>query len=680
MILPFLFLIIAQFTKDDSKSNDYVRITSLEYKAVVVDEPGSRGKVVITERLTFECQAASEDNPFWELWRALPENYTDGVKVDYKVNSVRQVLNNNQYIIFEETKKLYWEDEDYISKAPGYGPGKWHHSKGPFDDYKNLECIMIYVDGLYRETVVFEIEYEMYNAVLRYADCSELYITLYSEETIKFLDSVKAQILIPAEKMPRPGNYDAYTSGTNSHIFPFRESTAVNPGYYTFSFDLNKSQLNFRPYNQYIEFVLISHGEDRHKFSQYASVNDYYNDNMLERQRQAMSDYLALPEKYKILKTVLFFVFTVISFLTIVIILKVNRQLVNKYKLVPPIGKTDYYREIPGELDPNFAAALVFCKHKISDEVPGAFAAIMLSLVRKEYIEVDRIKSTGNWSQNNVKIIVKNQTRQNQGHWETAEQKPEQPTIYRKSLTPGEEQCYNLIVRHATGGEIAFSAFQYRIGQDSEYTVSYNKKSKDLVKSIGMGKGYLKDADYKKLKKSALGFAVFLGFTAVFILLVGNLTAYQTRLDLAFGAFFILGGGFILGSFLLVLLSGKYVLLSEYGNIEYSKWRALYNFLNSETLLNERTILDVAIWEEYLIYATAFGISEKVIKALQVRFPDAAKSPVLRNPYFRTRSFYMGSNRSFKTATRTATFSSGSGGWSGYGGGGRGGGGGGGGH
>lgn len=103
---------------------DYARITDVEYKAVVVDEEGSGGKVVITERLTYDIHAASEDNLFWELWRDLPEDYVDGVKVHYKVNSVKQILDDGTEVIYDESPRLYWEDEDYLSSNYVYGPGK----------------------------------------------------------------------------------------------------------------------------------------------------------------------------------------------------------------------------------------------------------------------------------------------------------------------------------------------------------------------------------------------------------------------------------------------------------------------------------------------------------------------------------------------------------------------------
>ena len=158
--------------------------------------------------------------------------------------------------------------------------------------------------------------------------------------------------------------------------------------------------------------------------------------------------------------------------------------------------------------------------------------------------------------------------------------------------------------------------------------------------------------------------------------------SYRTRLDLAFGAFFVLGIGLIVSAGLLNQLFKKHVLLTQFGEDEYAKWRGLYNFLNSETLINERTVVELPIWEEYLIYATAFGISKKVMKALKVRCPNADESPLLRqNSYYRTGGFHARTGyHTFGAATRSASHTARSGGHGGYGGGGRGGGGGGGGH
>ena len=105
------------FTEINWNPFDYARITDVDYKAVLVDNPGSNGKIVVTERLTFDIHAASKNNLFWELWRDLPESYIDGVKVDYQVNSIKQILDDGSEVVYTESPKLYWNDSDYTSTA-----------------------------------------------------------------------------------------------------------------------------------------------------------------------------------------------------------------------------------------------------------------------------------------------------------------------------------------------------------------------------------------------------------------------------------------------------------------------------------------------------------------------------------------------------------------------------------
>ena len=655
---------------------DYARITDVDYKAILVDEPGSNGKVVVTERLTFDIHAASQNNLFWELWRDLPESYIDGVKVDYQVNSVKQILDDGTEVIYDESPKLYWNDSDYINTARGYGPGKWYHSEGPYNESaRNYECVFFYVDGLYREKVTFEIEYEMNNAALRYGDCSELYLSLYSEETIKHLESYKAQILIPNEDMPSSGNYDAYTYGTNSNRFPFTESDTKNFGYHTFSFELDEEDLKFRPYNEYIEFSLISYGADKHKFTDYATRNYYYNDDVLDELRQEQAEFDAVPEDYKKTKIIILLICSASAILIIIYDINKDKKMRKEHIFYEPTMQIKYFRDIPSNLDPVFASNLVFCKNKERKNDSDGYSSIMLSLVRKGYIELTRIDEQKDWTSNNVKIIVKHQpTPIMNDLLESQTIESEKP----ETLTPTEELYFNLIIRHSHGNEISVKDFQAKVSIDYENTNTFVKNIENSVVNIGVSQGYFQKADYEQPKRQTKSLSTAHGILGVILITLVNLILYQTHLDLAFGAFFILGIAFIFSSLYLRRLSKKYVLLTQFGEDEYAKWKGLYDFLNSETLMKERTVIELPIWEQYLVYATAFGISEKVITALKIRCPDMEMSPMLSNPYYRSRSFHY-SCRSFRSVTRTASHiarSGGYGGHGGYGGGGRGGGGG----
>lgn len=737
MIIFIVFIFIVNFVSEfsylfeDINLNpfDYARITDVDYKAIVVDEPNSNGKIVVTERITFDVHAASKNNLFWELWRDLPESYVDGVKVDYKVNSVKQILDDGTEIVYEESPKLYWDDSDYLSSSTLYGPGKWYHSEGPYNEYnRDYECVFFYVDGLYRENVTFEIEYEMNNAALRYGDCSELYLSFYSENTIKYLNSFNAQILVANGDMPSSGNYEAHTYGTNANEFAYSESDTLNPGYHTFSISLDKSDLQFKPYNEYLEFSLISFGSDKHKFTDFASRNYYYyDDGVLEELRQEQQEYESAPEIYADKKKQILFVCLIISLLVVIFTIWRIKKTKKDNIFHKPSIPFDYFREIPSNLDPVFASHLVFCKHKSNSKKNNSdgYASILLSLVRKKYITLEKIDNFGDWNDNNVKIVINckpqqivqeispanlnalssqvdtdelqnmlsnssldtNTVLQNIGENLgvlsniNSNDAAHSTRATLESLTPTEESYFNLIVRHSNRNETTMNDFQKNISKDYENTNSFVESIDDSTVNIGISQGYFQKADFEAPKRKLQNLAIFYIIVGVVLLLPLNLILNLTPLDLAFGAFTVLGLILIICALLLRIVARKYVLLTQFGEDEYAKWRGLYNFLNSETLMSERTVVELPLWEQYLVYATAFGISKKVISALKIRCPDIDTSSMLSNPYYYSSSFYH-SSRSFRTVTHSASriarsTSYGSfGGHGGYGGGGRGGGGG----
>ena len=674
---------------------DYARITDVEYQAKLVDEPGGQAKIIVKERLTFDIHAASRDNTFWELWKDLPEDYVDGLKVSYKVNSVKQILDNGTELVYEESPRLYWEDYDYVETNTHLGPYKWYHSEGPYSEYnRNYECVFFYINDVYRDQMTFEIEYEMYNAAMRYKDCSELYLSMYSEDTVNHLKSFKGEILIPKKDMPSSGNYDAHTYGTNSNSFKFTESSTLHPGFYTFSFDLDESDLKFKPYNEYIEFSLVAHGNDKHIFTEYAPNNYYSSDNVLEEIREEQKIYDHTPKEYIGPKFLVFIICCGGAYLVIKYSFNIREKMKKKYNLCEPTIDFNYFRDIPSNLDPTFAADLVFCKDKTPKDAEG-YSAIILSLVRKGYIELDRISDKLDWTFENVKIIITHQSENIAAIEDLLSSDDLNPSTIaienstNEPLTLTEKYYFNLINRHAVGSEISMRRLQDKVSLDYVYTDTFVTNIESSTVNIGVSQGYFQKANYLQPKNEVKSKSTKFIVLGIILLTLVNIISYNTRMDLAFGGYTILGIALIIGAIKLRQNARHLVLLTQFGEDEYIKWRSLYNYLNSETLMDERTVVELPIWEQYLIYATAFGISDKVINALNIRCPEADMSPVLRNPYYRTRSFHH-SSRSFRSATRSAShhyrsssyggYGGSHGGFGGYGGGGRGGGGGGGGH
>ena len=696
MILPMAGVFVESILNNEESTgfNDYARITDVDYQAILVDEPNESGKLLITERLTYDIHAASKNNLFWELWRDLPEDYVDGLKVDYKVNYVKQINKDGTEVEYTESPKLYWEDSDYTSSI--YGPGKWYHSKGPYnEDLAYYECVFFYVDGIYRDQVTFEIQYEMNNAALRYGDVSELYISMYSEDSIKHLNSFKGEILIPNKDMPRKGNYLAHTYGTNKNDFNFTESDHKNPGYHTFSFDLDKEDLKFKNYNKYLEFSLLSFNEDKHIFTDFAPRNYYYNDVYLEEALENIEEYDHLPVEVHEQKVTLLIISILSSILLGWFVLTRDKRLKKKHKFYKPTMNFDYFREIPSDIDPYFATKLLFSKTNHKVDMGDVYASILLNLVRKGYVELERMDPTKDWKPNNIVINVLynqytsenilNNILTNKMSMENIE--PLQIDKYNtngkklEELSINEKSYFNLIVKYSNNHQITFKDFQNKINKDYDSTDTFVTSVENSIVNIGVSNTYFQKANYLEVKNKTKSLARTYLILAFVIILVCNFMIYHTRLDLAFGSFFIVGFTLILSAIYLRKKGKEYILLTQSGEDEYMKWYGLYKFLNDGTLMKEKTVIELPLWEKYLVYATAFGISEKVIKAIEINCPNMKDSVMLNNEYYRSRSFRTHSHsfgRSTRHASRVSRSFHSSGSY--YGGGGRGGGGGGGGH
>lgn len=677
-LCPLLFQILGRQLEESTGFNDYARITDMDYTAVLMDEEENGGNVLITERITFDVHAASENNLYWELWRDLPEDYVDGLKVDYKVNYVKQIHEDGTETVYEESPVLYWEDSDYTSSF--YGPGKWYHSKGPYnEENRRYECIFFYVDGIYREQITFEIQYVMYNAALKYQDVSELYLAMYSGNTIPYLKSFQGEILIPKKDMPQEGNYLAHTYGTNQHVFPFQEDSMKYPGYYTFSFQLNQEDLQFKPYNEYLEFSLLAFNEDRHIFTDYAPDNVYSQDVYLDEALAEIRRYDNLPEKAK--KDKVFFLvmtlFVAIAYLCY--IFSQRKKVLKQHQFYKSSLDIKYFRDIPDKLDPCFAATFIFSKRHKKVHEADCYSALLLSLVRKKYISLEKIDSETELEKQNIRIRIL--------YTPSFSVSLENPTIPADSygrllenLTENEEAFFNLIVSYAQNGTITMKQFSNRLRNGYSRVHSFIEAVHNSITNIGISKGYFQKAKYDELKRKTNRLAKQSFVIGLILLFLGNFILYHTRLDLAYGALFWMSLVLFIGTLLLKKWANEYLLFTQTGEDEYAKWKGLYDFLNSATLMDEKTIIELPLWEEYLIYATAFGIADKVIKALEMRNIDFSNSELLSNPYCRSHAIGTCGRTIYRSTWHSSGASGGFFGGGHYGGGGRGGGGGGGGH
>ena len=674
----------------------------------------SPANVIITEYLTFDIHALSKSNPFKEIWRELPETVTDGLKTTYDVLYVAEILEDGSELQYTQTDKLYWDDEDFAERNAYH----YHHSKGSGRYPDNYESLIFYIPWTYRDTKTFKIVYSMNNAALKYNDCSELYLSMYSGNTITKLKSYKGQVLVPDKLMPKINNYSAWTFGTNKYCFPITESSTLNPGYHTFAFNLNKNQLKFDYTNRYIEFCLLAFGDDKWIFTQNAPPNNYTYDNVLQECIDNNQYYKDAGAKYNTIKTFMICGSAGLSlFIAITAYTYVKRKY-NDHDFIAPEIEYDYFRDIPSDMDPIFAADLVFMRDALNENVDRdeEYAAILLSLVRKKYVKLEKRDTSSDWNKYNTMIRItapiypEYSATDDLRHFQNANKIQSQSTYdpisdsaesnnstLLEPLTTSERLYFNLLKKHTYKMSVvdnigtSVASFQTRVNADYINTDLFVKSMETKpINENGIAKGYFQVPKYDEHKKAALEYSKTCRILGILIIIFGNLISYFTPLGFAYGAYTLLGLAFIWKAMYLKIHAHEFILFTQYGADEQAKWRGLYNFLNNETLLNEKQIDDITLWEKYLIYATAFGISNKVIKAIKLHAIelDLNKSQILnRNFYIHSTRFHSTSRLFGHTAHSHSYGHHGSMGGrgfhashGGYGGGGRGGGGGGGGH
>ncbi len=95
------------------------------------------------------------------------------------------------------------------------------------------------------------------------------------------------------------------------------------------------------------------------------------------------------------------------------------------------------------------------------------------------------------------------------------------------------------------------------------------------------------------------------------------------------------------------------------------------------SMINDKTVPELVLWEKYLVYATVFGIADKVLKQLKVVYPQITDVDYMNSNGYTymylmyshnfSNSFISSLNRSVATSYHSTTnYSSGSGGGGGF--------------
>lgn len=180
-----------------------------------------------------------------------------------------------------------------------------------------------------------------------------------------------------------------------------------------------------------------------------------------------------------------------------------------------------------------------------------------------------------------------------------------------------------------------------RVGKNKDTT---DKKTFTTLELKNYAKGY-KTCDkfissYTKWKNNVMNVATKENFyeksgvpiiLGIVVLIIGGiLFAMGMNFGVDFLLIYFIPVVCVVFMFYTILLDKKTVKGAEH----YDKWKAFKNFLNDFGSFELKELPEIVLWERYLVYATVFGLADKVQKSMNVHIKELEMSDIDYYPSF----------------------------------------------
>lgn len=428
------------------------------------------------------------------------------------------------------------------------------------------------------DTRIYKLYYHIEDAVKVYNDCTELYWQFLGTDNQISGKNVTGTIKLPKEV----SNIEKLRVWAHGDLTGNIERTSKD--LVSFSIDSLSAQTM-------LEIRIVT------EENIYDNVYNKVEKDRLERiliQEQRWADE-ANAERRNAIIQVTAFIFgnafiILITVFRVIIINKKGNKLKEQYSYPDP--HIEYFREIPDEQNatPARASYLYYYQNNtsvIGANLPKIFAATILDLSLKSLVEFEPI------DKDEVKIILSDNSKE----------------VY---LTKDEEIIYE-ILKNAVSSKGYITTKEFSKYAKKNYNEVYGKlqKLEKIVKNYENECGNFDQTRYKITEKwrrkrtfniVMLILLFFFSPIAIFIfslyvLLIANIASYSSNIN-------------------------KITLLSQKGDLELHQWKGLKKYMEDYSLLKDKQVPDIVLWEKFLVYATTFGISKQVIKQLKVVHPE----------------------------------------------------------
>lgn len=416
----------------------------------------------------------------------------------------------------------------------------------------------------------YQISYTVQDAIAKYNDYSQLYWQFVGDNF-----EIDANKIIGNITLPQNAN-------NKEDIKVWGHTKDLNGEIYVT--ELNKIEFTINNYSSgnYVEVRALIPNE-MILFSNRAYNYDILNSVIEEETKWANE----ANERRQMQKNTLYIIIGIAIIIAIFFIIKTIKYIIKLNKLekkYKPTTKLQYFRELPYE-DATPAEALYMMSNGISQTFSASFSANILDLCLKKHITLEVIDENGKIKKNIVKIKILNK--------EINELKEDEKLTleFLKEVADGENE---LTTKNIT---------KYLEKRPSKIT-KLDAKIEKIIEEEEIKRENIIIENKKEYNKYITRCAIYIAmacFTIVFI-----------PVAIIFAVNAILTG----------MIAHKINVFTQKGIDEKEQWKAFKKYMEDFSLLKDKEVPALVIWEKYLVFATAFGISEKVLKQLKVIYPE----------------------------------------------------------
>ncbi len=435
----------------------------------------------------------------------------------------------------------------------------------------------------------YEISYHVEDAIAKYSDYAELYWQFIGKESDIDAKNITGTILLPSHAdNKRDIKVWGHTEDLNGEIYVT---------------DTNKIEFNINQFRsgRYVEIRTLFPTE------MITSCTRGKNTEILEQVIQEETTWAnqanARREMKETTKRIITIIINLLAIVLAIFSIKSiikNVPKIKTSKKLKPSQKIKYFREIPREDSTPTEALMILSKqldgiNNSSIFIGRIFSATLLDLSLKKIIDFEV----------NDKIITIKIRKENP---EELEEAKDEKVIFEFLKKASEEN----------NGKITIKELK-------NYIESSQRKVRDLGEKIdksakeSLYQKEVVDKEEKEKKNKLTTYIIILS-----ILLFISYSACVISIILSMNAIVTIPLTVVLIIQLVVfcILSRKTNVLTQKGIDENEKWKGLKKYMEDFSMLDKRNVPEIVIWEKFLVYATVFGIADKVLKQLKIVYPN----------------------------------------------------------